>query len=268
MLRSSDPKKYGFFATVPDLCDGLGPVLEEVRYAFDELKADGVTLLTRYGNDLHYLGHPDFLPLWDELEKRKAVVYVHPTQLASQSLVNKFLIQPALDFPHETARTAMDLITQNVIRDHPSVKIILSHAGGTLPYIAFRAAVLLPYAHSNNGKSTEEIMEEARSFFFDLALSGNEYTLPLISKFAKPGHLLFGSDFPYASNPAIELFTNNLDKFDWSAEERKAANGGNALKLFPRFAEVTAGAGHPSRIMKRAGRSHGLGTVKDPLLYT
>ncbi|KAL2048696.1 hypothetical protein N7G274_000608 [Stereocaulon virgatum] len=255
LLMSSDPEKYGFFATVPDLCDGLGPVLEEVRYALDELKADGVTLLTRYGNDFHYLGHPDFLPLWDELEKRKAVVYVHPTQLASPTLVNQFLLQPALDFPHETARAAMDLITRNVIRDHPSVKIILSHAGGTLPYIAFRAAVLLPDAHSSNDKSTEEIMQEARSFYFDLALSGNEYQLSLISKFAKPGHLLFGSDFPYTSNRALDKFTNNLDKFEWSAEERKAANWGNALKLFPRFAGVTAEPVRPSRIMERARRS-------------
>jgi predicted TIM-barrel fold metal-dependent hydrolase len=249
---SSDPEKYGFFATVPDLCDGLGPVLEEVRYAFDELKADGVTLLTRYGNDLHYLGHPDFLPLWDELEKRKAVVYVHPTVLASPLLVNQFLVQPTIDFPHETARTAMDLITRNVIRDHPSVRIILSHAGGTLPYIVFRAAVLLSDTDSSNGKSTEEIMEEARSFYFDLALSSNEYQLPLVSRFAKPGHLLFGSDFPFAPNPAIDFFTNNLDKFEWSAEERKAANWGNALKLFPRFAGVSAGAVRSSRIMKRA----------------
>ena len=170
----SNPKKFGFLATVPDLWDGPEPVLEEVRYAFDELNADGVILLTRYGKDYHYLGHPDFLPLWDELEKRKAVVFIHPTQLVSPKLVNPYLEQLFLDYPHETARTAIDLITQNVIRDHPNVKIILSYPGSTLLYVITRAAVTMPDTGFINEESTEEMMEEARGFYFDLALSGNE----------------------------------------------------------------------------------------------
>ena len=235
-LVKSNPTKFGFFATVPDLCDGLEPVLEEVRYVFDELKADGVTLLTRYGEDYHYLGHSSFLPLWDELEKRKAVVFVHPTNLVDPGKVNEFLEQPFLDYPHETARAAMDLITQNVIRDHaPHVKIILSHAGGTLPYLITRVAVTMPSTGFGNGKTMEAIMEEARGFYFDIALSSNEFQLPLIRKFARPGHLLFGTDFPYVPPPGIEFHTTNFDVCEISREEREAINRGDALKLFPRL---------------------------------
>ena len=81
----------------------------------------------------------------------------------------------------------MDLITQNVIRDHPNVKIILLHPDSTLPYVVTRAAVTMPDTGFSNEKSTEEMMEEARGFCLDLALSGNELPLPLIRKFAKPG---------------------------------------------------------------------------------
>ena len=209
--------------------------MEEVRYAFDELNADGVILLTRYGKDYHYLGHPDFLPLLDELEKRKAVVFIHPTQLVSPKLVNPYLEQLFLDYPHETGRTAMDLITQNVIRDHPNVKIILSHVGSTLPYVITRAAVTMPDAGFSIEKSTEEMMEEARGFYFDLALSGNEHQLPLIRKFAKPGQILFGTDFPYAPDKSIEVHTRYLDGCEMGVEEREEIDKGNALSLFPRL---------------------------------
>lgn len=85
-------------------------------------------------------------------------------------------------------------------------------------------------------KSTEEIIEEARSFYFDVALSSNPVTLKALFEFAKPGHVLFGSDFPNAPTGSIEYFTRCLEGFDADPEAKESLYNGAALKLFPRLA--------------------------------
>ena len=117
------------------------------------------------------------------------------------------------------------------VREHPNCKIILSHAGGTLPYLATRAAVTLP-DYGLSDQSSADFMQDAKSLYYDLALSGNDYTLGLLTKFAKTEHILFGSDFPYAPTPTIRTHTSNLDLYNLRGEERWKINRGNALKLF------------------------------------
>lgn len=209
--------------------------LGEIAYALDDLKADGITLFTRYGPDNHYLGHADFRPIWAELNRRKAVVFVHPTHPVDTNLVNKHLPQPMFDYPHETGRAAMDLIIGNTIRSFPDCKIILSHAGGTLPYLIYRPAGMLPHTPMDIGKSTEEIVEEARTFYYDTAISANPLTLQLLFAFAKPGHVLFGTDFPNAPTEAIQYFTANLDRYDAESDIRREVESEGALKLLPRL---------------------------------
>ena len=233
-IRDSNPSKFGFFAALPPLCDGIEPVLEEIRYALVNLKADGVTLYTRYGSDNHYLGHSDFRPVWAELNSHQAVVFIHPTHAADTRLVNPSLPQPMIDYPHETTRTAVDLIISGVVSEYSACKIILSHAGGTFPYLATRAATML-FDSKLSTKSTEEFWEDARTFYFDLALSGNEYTMGLLTKFAKPDHILFGSDFPYAPRNTIDIHTQELDRYQMSSDQSFEINRGNALSLFPRL---------------------------------
>ncbi|KAK6008854.1 hypothetical protein QM012_000757 [Aureobasidium pullulans] len=189
-IRDEHPTRFGFFATLPPLVPDIEPVLKEISYALDILKADGVTLYTRYGTGNQYLGHAAFKPVWDFLEERKAIVFIHPTYLVHTDLISTSLPQPVIDYPHETARTAVDLLISNTIKDHPNVKIILSHAGGTLPFLATRAAHLT-FDASLSTKDPSEFLEEARSFYFDLALSGNSWTVQFMLDFAKPGHVLF-----------------------------------------------------------------------------
>ena len=233
-LRHDDPHGYGFFGSLPSLLD-TAACLKEIAYIFDVLKADGITLFTRYGKDNHYLGHPDFAPIWKELSRREAVVFIHPTHAVDTNLVNKALPQPMFDYPHETGRTAMDLIVNDTLRRFPRCKIILSHAGGTLPYLIYRAAGTLPYMPETLHKSTEEIVEEARLFYFDTAISANEPTLKALLAFAKPGHILFGTDFPNAPNPSIEYFTQQLQSFEMDSDIREQIYSKAALELFPRL---------------------------------
>lgn len=232
-LRDEYPKKYGFFAALPDILDTQA-ALEEIRYALDELQTDGVTLFTRYGDGNYYLGHPDIRPIWEELDRRSAVVFVHPTHAVDTNLVNKMLPQPFIDYPHETTRTAVDLITTDTVRKYSNCKIILSHAGGTLPYLAVRPAV----AGKDSGlcnMTPEHFLENARMFYYDLALTDSTFALPLLRKFALPDHILYGSDFPYAPVPSIKFFSEGLAQAKDSGSDTDKIKHGNALKLFPRL---------------------------------
>ncbi|KAI9841064.1 MAG: hypothetical protein M1837_001035 [Sclerophora amabilis] len=242
-IRDENPSRYGFFAALPSILDEKQAALDEIVYALDTLKADGVTLFTRYGSDNHYLGHDDFREIWDLLDSRGAVVFIHPTHAVDTHLVNPKLPQPVIDYPHETTRTAVDLIISNTVRSHPNCKIILPHAGGTLPFLAMRPAVLLPYTGLGVEKSTSEFIEDAQSFYFDLALSGNEHTLDALLRFAKRDHVVFGSDYPYAPGPSIKEFTQDFDAYSTGSRNKhdkmgSLCNRENALKLFPRITSL------------------------------
>lgn len=269
-VRASHPTRYGFLATIPSLLDPAA-AQAEIAYALDELRADGIILYTRYGAGSHYLGHPDFASTWELLDARGAAVLVHPTHPADTALANPSLPQPMIDYPHETTRAACDLVVSGTVRRHPNVSIILSHAGGTLPYLALRPAAMLPYipgggnaTGNGNGDGdgaaapeqlpeeiTERFMEDARSFYFDTALSAAHLQLRLLSGFARPGRVLFGSDFPYAPEPAIARMNRLLDGYVEDGKEGGEGDGefmtdvenGAALELFPRLREILGRGG-------------------------
>lgn len=195
-LRNKHPENFGFFASLPSLLD-TGAALAEITYAYDTLKADGVVIFTRYGEGNTYLGHPDLEPIWAELNRRKAVVFVHPTHPVDTNKVNAKLMQPMIDYTHETTRTAMDMIIQGTLRKHPDCKVILSHAGGALPYLIKRPANLMrnsPNFAPNPvaGTTHDEIMQDLRSFYYDLALSTGPQVLDLLLKMIPHDHILYG----------------------------------------------------------------------------
>ncbi|KAK9444472.1 amidohydrolase family protein [Metarhizium brunneum] len=231
-LRDQNPSN-GFFATLPSL-EHTDLVLREIRYAFDTLHADGVTLFTSYATPGGYLGHPEYVPVWEELNRRNAVVFVHPINHKDSVYWDERLPMPAFDWPHETGRTAMDLILKRRPQQFPNVKIILSHGGGTLAALVTRACMIeLP--EFGGVMSAEDIVSQAKSFYFDLALSGSNEMLPLILGFAKKSHLLFGSDFPHATAPFSQKFTKFIDEFPMDDDARKEIYHGAAEKLFPRL---------------------------------
>lgn len=232
-LRDQNPSRYGFFAAVPSLTS-VSAAIAEITYALDVLKADGVTLLTRYGPGNQYLGHAAFAPIWDLLDSKGAVVFVHPTHSANTELISPLLPQPIVDYPHETTRAAMDLIMSDTVRTHPNCKVILSHAGGTLPYLAKRAAYGLDHTKLIP-KSTRGFLEEVGSFYFDLALSSSTEVVAMLRQFAKPDHILYGSDYPYAPSGMISDLVREFDTIPLDSDAAHAINRGNALKLFPRF---------------------------------
>ncbi|EWZ45894.1 amidohydrolase family protein [Fusarium oxysporum Fo47] len=231
-LRDANPMN-GFFATVPSLQHTV-LVLEELRYAFDTLKADGVTLFTSYATPQGYLGYPEYVPIWEELNRRKAIIFVHPINNIAAVYFDDRLPMPAFDWPHETGRTAMDMILNRRLEQFPDVKIILSHAGGTLAALVQRATMIaLP--EFGDIMSAEDIIKQAKQFYFDAALSGSQEVFPMILGFAKPGHLLFGSDFPHAPEELSKGFTKFVDTFPLEDKKNRNIYYEAVLKLFPRL---------------------------------
>ncbi|OBT65741.1 hypothetical protein VE03_03347 [Pseudogymnoascus sp. 23342-1-I1] len=235
-LRDKQPDKFGFFANLPSLID-TEAALAELTFALDTLGADGVVIFTRYGDANTYLGHPTLEPIWAELHKRKAVVFVHPTHPVDTTKVNAKLLQPMIDYPHETTRAAMDMIMMGTRQKYPDCKVILSHAGGALPYLISRPATPMRNApdfasHHITGTTYEKVMQDFRSMYYDVALSASPQVLDMLFKMVPHDHILYGSDFPYAPPPAYPAFLEDLENYEMDTEIRDKINFKNATALF------------------------------------
>jgi predicted TIM-barrel fold metal-dependent hydrolase len=219
------PQRFGFFATLtlPDLQGAIA----EAAHALDVLKADGVVLLTNVNGV--YFGDASLEPLMAALNERRAVVFIHPSHLPAEPVPG---IPPfAADFLLDTTRAAINYAKSGALERHPDLKIILSHAGGFLPYAAERVARVCSPDGQNAGG-----IARLRKFWFDTALSSSPYALPSLLAFADPGRITFGSDWPYAPKARSLHFAGMLDAFDLQPGLRRQIDCENAQTLFPRFA--------------------------------
>jgi len=235
------PGRFGFFAHLPTPTD-VDAALEELAYALDELSADGVTLTNVYGTgaDARSLGDEVFDPLWAELDRRRALVFIHGEQTpGSNPFPNKFLPTPVSEVPNETYKAAADLVTSGKKRQYPNARIILSHSGGSTPFLSSRVAVLSNYLGC--GLTPEEIIADFRTFYFETALSGFETNLIALENFVPPEQILFGTDFPAISLDMARWYTDNVDTYFASRPLLHAqVMHGNAHTLIPRLSSAPA----------------------------
>ncbi|MEY9857784.1 putative TIM-barrel fold metal-dependent hydrolase [Catenulispora sp. GAS73] len=221
-LVTAHPERFGFFATLP--LPDVPAAVAEATHALDVLSADGVVLLAN--NAGVYLGDPAFDPLLAELNERAAVVFVHPNELPGAAADG---IPPfAADFLLDTTRAAYNLVKLDVPRRFPSIRFILAHGGGFVPYAAHRLAVTI---FGETGRDLNQILDDLRGFYFDTALTSSPAALPSLLAFAKPGHVLYGSDWPFAPELAVGYFNTWAD--DAHIDHR------SARALFSRLKETT-----------------------------
>lgn len=230
-MREDYPQRFGFFAVLP--MPFTEESCKEAIYALDVLQADGIVLLG--STQGVFLGDPRFEELMVELNARKAVVFIHPNM--HQSSVDLGLKTPGylLEFLCDTTRAAVNLIVSGVMERYPNIQWILSHAGGFLPYIAWRLSLgnLLPEV---NAQAPQGMLTYIRRFYFDTALSASPYAMSALQQLVDPSHILFGSDFPFAPAPLSALQVKSLD--DLSLFDASTLSGiyrGHALSLFPKY---------------------------------
>ncbi|MCL8015644.1 amidohydrolase family protein [Streptomyces sp. AS02] len=215
--------RFGYFATLP--MPDIAASAAEAERALVELGADGVTLLAN--NQGVYLGADGQDALWRTLNEHGAVVLVHPADLPAPPVEH---VPPfAADFLLDTTRAAYLLVRNGVVRRYPDIRFILSHAGGFVPYSSHRMAVAIA---GDTGRSPLDVLDDFRSFYFDTALSSSPAALPTLLAFARPGHVLFGSDWPFAPSIAGQYFAHGLDS-GVDPGTLRAVNRTNAEALFP-----------------------------------
>lgn len=203
-LVSTHPGQFGLFATVP--LPHLDAAVTEASRALDDLRADGVVLLAN--NSGVYLGEDGQDPLFAALNERAAVVFVHPAELPGPAVPG---VTPwATDFLLDTTRAAFLLVRNGIRQRYPDITFILSHAGGFVPYASYRMAMAIT---ADTGRDPFAVLEELSDFYFDTALSSSPAALPSLLAFAKPGHITFGSDFPFAPSFVAKMFSDNLESF-------------------------------------------------------
>jgi predicted TIM-barrel fold metal-dependent hydrolase len=230
-LSAGYPCQFGAFAFLP--LPDIDAALAETARVFDELKLDGITLLTSVNDK--YIGHPDFEPLYVELNRRKAVVFIHPCYPPGTEGDGWDIPRMLIDYPFETTRVAVNLIFQGVMERYPNIRFILSHSGGTLPFLAHRVAVFdksTPFQDNYPDGALSYI----KRFWFDTALSGDAVPLAGLTGVADKSRILFGTDYPYISPDVVTSETNGFDGWAGLTEmDRRSVNRENAEALFPRF---------------------------------
>ncbi|NYE18285.1 amidohydrolase family protein [Microbacterium immunditiarum] len=227
------PDRFGLFAALP--LPDLASALRELEHAYDALSCDGVILLANCAGV--YLGDPSLDDLMAELDRREAVVLVHPNTPPGPSLTGVPVF--AADFLLDTTRAALNLVRHGVLRRHPRIRFILAHGGGFLPYASHRIAGLTP--GEDGSVDRDRFLRECSAFYFDTALTASPYSLPSLLAFAEPGHVLFGSDWPFASLDNSEHFTAELDAYPLPTGTRRSIERGAAESLLPRFASAETG---------------------------
>jgi predicted TIM-barrel fold metal-dependent hydrolase len=228
-LRADHPGRFGSFAVIP-LTDVDGS-LQEIAYALDALKADGIGLMTSYGDK--WLGHPLFLPVMEELNRRKAIVYTHPT--TANCCVNLVSTQQPvmIEFGTDTTRTIADIIFSGNAQKFRDIRWIFSHAGGTMPILIdrfVRNPLLVPSAKATVPDGT---LAELKHFYYDTAQTSNKAAMSALSALIPVSQIVFGTDFPYRTS--IDHVKGLRDSGVFTEAQLMDIERGNALKLLPRL---------------------------------
>ena len=223
------PGRFGLFAAMP--LPDIDGALKEIEYALDTLRADGIGLMTNYGDK--WPGDPVFAPVWEELNRRKAIVYFHPnTPNCCTNLVPG--AQPSmLEWPYDTGRAVVSLLLGGALVKYPDIRWIFSHAGGPVPALAGRI-VNMTRNHPDLAQiAPQGVMHELTRLHYDTANASFAPTMAALLKFVPVSQVLFGSDYPYYS---LEENVGLLAEVPLSDAERTAIDRGNAARLMPRFA--------------------------------
>jgi predicted TIM-barrel fold metal-dependent hydrolase len=227
-LASSFPDRFGHFATLP--LPDTGGALAELSRALDELGSDGVTVETNAGG--RYLGDARYEPLYAELDRRRAVVFVHPTSPPDAERLTAGRPRPMLEFIFDTARTVADLAFTGALSRWPAIQWVFTHGAGVLPLMAarmelFRVGLTAP----DPGEPT--IPDQLARLWFDLAGTPFPHQAPAAAAAFGTSRLLYGSDYCWTPAPAVAAQIASLDQAPGpDGTTWRALTTGNAARLF------------------------------------
>lgn len=226
------PDRFAGFACLP--LPDVDSSLSELAYAHDELHLDGVVAFTN-ANGV-YMGDPSLEPVFQEFERRKSVVYVHPNASPDPAAHTLGLPDNLIDFTTDTNRVVSQLHYTNRLARTPSVRYIFSHAGGSIPYMAARFAIIDEMGFVKGGDERGTAADMFRRMYWDTALSASDPVLHMLRDVAGIDQVLYGTDFPYLRRDlAVGSKQQILQCDELNDQEITCILGGNASRLFPRL---------------------------------
>jgi predicted TIM-barrel fold metal-dependent hydrolase len=236
-IVSNHPNRFGAVATLPALdADGA---MAEISYALDTLKLDGVTTTTSI-NDV-YLGEPQFDPWLEELDRRSATFFVHPTiTRAAESLLNG-LNASVIEFMFDTTRMVTNMVATGAKKRFSQIEIIAAHGGGTIPFLVNRIQTLEHTFGVGPGRlelSSEKVREGIASFYYDLTAATSEAQLGAILKLVPVSQLLMGLDNPFMPKSSFAPAIADVGRYPaFSETDLRSISYENAFRLYPELAK-------------------------------
>ena len=227
-MMGEHPGRFGMFAMLP--LPHIEESLKEIAYAFDTLKADGIGTMTSYGDK--WLGYADFAPVWEELNRRKATVYTHPTTANCCLNLVQGIPESSIEWAADTTRAIANLLLSGTSQRYKDINWIFSHGGGALTAVAERFQIQVVSRPPYKGKFTRETVDaELRRFYYDTAQVANAVTIGALARLVPTSQIVFGTDFPYRTG--LE-HANGLARA-FSGADLAAIDRENALRLMPRL---------------------------------
>jgi len=221
------PKRFGLFASMP--LPDVDATLKEIAYAYETLKVDGVGLFTSYGDK--WLGNAAFRPVMEELNRRKAVVHVHPTAANCCRNLDYGTAPGSIEYGTDTTRAIIGVTFSGDTTRYPDIRFIWSHGGGSAPFLAGR---IDGGSRNASDRMPAGFIAEAKKFFYDTAGAANRGAIASLLELVGPSHILFGTDFPPGgTNLAVAQAVAALGFFDAGA--LRAIEHDNAVTLLPRL---------------------------------
>jgi 6-methylsalicylate decarboxylase len=234
-IVADQPRRFGAFGFLP--LPDVAAASRAVEHVLDKLQLDGVTLLTH--TDDRYVGHPDEWELYDELDRRKALVFIHPVRPPRSSLPQLQVSIGYTELVFETTRAIANLIGTGALERFSNIRFIMPHAGGTAPFLLFRLAGM-EIDPMLRDRMPNGVAASLRRFYYDVAQSAAVPSLCALMKVATPEQIMFGSDYPFAlrAEQVLEDTMNGVRDFEGfdTILRRKVARE-NAVGLLPRFAD-------------------------------
>jgi predicted TIM-barrel fold metal-dependent hydrolase len=252
-LISDHKGRYASFITLP--LPDVDASLKEIAYGFDTLHCDGVGLLTSYGDI--WLGDKKLQPVFEELNRRNAIVYTHPTDAACcHNLANANPL--TLEWLVDTARSIMSIISEGgpgmggaaaeggrggrgAAREpspatrFSNCKFIWSHAGGALIGVASRVVGGISAAQLAAPAPMNSHLYHIRRFFYDTAGSTNPVLMQGIARLAGASQIVFGSDYPFGGQAGIKGIADGLLTCGFTQDELRGIDRENAVRILPKY---------------------------------
>jgi predicted TIM-barrel fold metal-dependent hydrolase len=221
------PTRFGLFAAMP--LPDVDATLKEIAYAYDQIHADGVCFMTSFGDT--WLGNAAYRPVFEELNRRNAVVFVHPTAADCCRSLNYGVAPGSMEYGTDTTRAITDVCFSGYAAHFANIRWIWSHGGGSMPFLAGRISGA---SAAHKEQMPNGMMAELKKMYYDLAGAANPGVVASLRQLVTPDKILFGTDFPPGGH-ILEQAQAIRELKMFNDAELKLVERENAVKLIPRL---------------------------------